>query len=85
VPNSLALLSASFPKPERGRAIGIWSGVTALFGAAGPVVGGWLVDRASWRAAFLFVVPLAALTVLVYQASRLASGEDASLLRASDA
>lgn len=65
VPNSLALLSASFPKAERGRAIGIWSGVTALVGAIGPVIGGWLVDRASWRASFLFVVPIALLTMIV--------------------
>lgn len=65
VPNSLALLSASFPKAERGRAIGIWSGVTALVGAIGPVVGGWLVDRASWRASFLFVVPIALVTMIV--------------------
>jgi len=65
VPNSLALLSASFPKTERGRAIGVWSGATALFGAGGPVVGGWLVDTVSWRGAFLLVVPLALLTVLV--------------------
>jgi EmrB/QacA subfamily drug resistance transporter len=65
VPNSLALLSASFPKVERGRAIGIWSGATALFGAGGPILGGWLVDTVSWRGAFLLVVPIAMLTVLV--------------------
>ena len=65
VPNSLSLLSASFPKTERGRAIGIWSGATAVFGAAGPVVGGWLVDIASWRGAFLLVVPPALLALLV--------------------
>ncbi len=65
VPNSLALLSASFPKVERGRAIGIWSGATALFGAGGPILGGWLVDTVSWRGAFLLVVPIAILTVLV--------------------
>src|SRR6185369_15777498 len=59
VPNSLALLSAAFPKPERGRAIGTWSAATALTGLAGPVVGGVLVDAVSWRAAFFVVVPLA--------------------------
>ena len=62
VPNSLALLSASFPRAERGRAIGVWSGATALIGTGGPVLGGWLVDLASWRAAFFLVVPLALLT-----------------------
>ncbi len=64
VPNSLALLSASFPKPERGRAIGVWSGATALTGAAGPILGGLLVDAMSWRAAFLLIVPLALVTLI---------------------
>ena len=68
LPNSLALLSASFPKAERGRAIGAWTGATAFLGAAGPILGGFLVDVASWRAAFLLVVPLALLTVLVARA-----------------
>ena len=57
-PNSLAQLSASFPRAERGRALGIWSAVTALTGGAAPLLGGWLVDVASWRAVFLFCVPL---------------------------
>jgi EmrB/QacA subfamily drug resistance transporter len=65
IPNSLALLSASFPKAERGRAIGAWTGATALFGAVGPVLGGWLVDAVSWRAAFFSVVPIALLAILV--------------------
>ena len=65
VPNSLSLLSASFPKAERGRAIGAWTGATAFFGAVGPILGGFLVDVASWRAAFFLVVPLALLTVAV--------------------
>ena len=65
VPNSLALLSASFPRAERGRAIGIWSGATALIGAGGPVLGGWLVDVASWRATFFLVVPIALLTAML--------------------
>jgi EmrB/QacA subfamily drug resistance transporter len=63
VPNSLALLSGSFPKAERGRVIGIWSACTALTGAAGPILGGWVVDQLSWRAAFLAVVPLAVVTL----------------------
>src|SRR6185295_17994953 len=65
VPNSLALLSGSFPKAERGRVIGIWSAWTALAGAGAPILGGWLVDIASWRAGFLAIVPftLAALAV----------------------
>lgn len=65
VPNSLTLLSAGFPKAERGRAIGIWSAATALTGAGGPILGGFLVDTASWRAVFVMVVPLALVTLAV--------------------
>src|SRR5438552_1713851 len=65
VPNSLALLSAAFPKTERGRAIGTWSAATALTGAGGPILGGLLVDALSWRAAFILIVPLALVTLAV--------------------
>src|SRR5262245_5007688 len=63
VPNSLSLLSAAFPKVERGRAIGTWSAVTALTSSGGPILGGFLVDTASWRAVFVLVVPLALVTL----------------------
>jgi EmrB/QacA subfamily drug resistance transporter len=59
VPGSLALISASFPAGERGRAIGTWSGFTAMTTALGPVLGGWLVDHASWRWVFFINVPIA--------------------------
>src|SRR5262245_7162149 len=65
VPNSLALLSASFPRAERGRAIGVWSGATAVIGMGGTVLGGWLVDIASWRATFFLAVPMALLTAML--------------------
>jgi len=65
VPNSLALLSAAFPKAERGRAIGTWSAATALIGAVSPLLGGWFVDAGSWRVAFAAVVPLALLTLAI--------------------
>src|SRR6185369_14616263 len=65
VPNSLALLSGSFPRSVRGRAIGVWSGATALTGSAGPLLGGFLVDVMSWRAAFVLIVPLALLTFVM--------------------
>ncbi len=45
VPGSLSLISASFPPAERGRAIGTWSGFTALTAAFGPLLGGWLVEH----------------------------------------
>jgi EmrB/QacA subfamily drug resistance transporter len=65
VPNSLALLSAAFPRLERGRAIGTWSAATALIGAVSPLIGGWFVDIGSWRVAFAAAVPLALLTLFI--------------------
>jgi EmrB/QacA subfamily drug resistance transporter len=59
VPGSLALISASFPVEERGRAIGTWSGFTAITTAAGPVLGGWLVQHGSWRWVFFINLPIA--------------------------
>jgi len=64
VPGSLALISASFDEESRGRAIGTWSGATAITTALGPVFGGWLIARASWHWVFLINAPLA-LAVLV--------------------
>src|SRR2546429_6743438 len=49
VPGSLAIISASFPEAERGKAIGTWSGSTAITTAMGPVLGGWLIEHVSWR------------------------------------
>ena len=63
VPGSLALISASFPPEERGRAIGTWSGFTAITAAVGPVLGGWLVQHASWRWVFFINVPIAAIVI----------------------
>jgi EmrB/QacA subfamily drug resistance transporter len=64
VPGSLALLTAGYPdEGERGAAIGKWSSASAITSAIGPVFGGWLVMRASWRWVFFLNLPLAALVV----------------------
>jgi EmrB/QacA subfamily drug resistance transporter len=63
VPGSLAIISATFDGAERGRAIGTWSGFSAITTAIGPVIGGWLVEHVSWRAAFFINVPLAGAVV----------------------
>ncbi len=65
VPTSLALISRYFDKAERGRAIGIWAGASALTTAMGPALGGWLVDAFDWPAVFLIVPPVALLAVLL--------------------
>ena len=63
VPGSLAIISATFDDSERGRAIGTWSGFSAITTAIGPVSGGWLVEHVSWRAVFFLNVPLAVIVL----------------------
>src|ERR1700704_3554562 len=65
VPGSLAIISATFNDAERGRAIGTWSGFSAITTAIGPVSGGWLVEHFSWRAAFFLNVPLAVVVIVL--------------------
>src|SRR5256884_6539611 len=65
VPGSLAIISASFDEKSRGQAIGTWSGFTAITTAIGPVLGGWLVEHASWRWVFLINLPLAAAVIVI--------------------
>jgi len=65
VPQSLALISATFDGAERGRAIGTWSGFSAMTGAIGPVLGGVLAQHASWRWVFVINVPIALIVIAV--------------------
>lgn len=65
IPGSLALISASFPEAQRGRAIGTWSGFTAMTTAIGPVLGGWLVQHFSWRWVFFINLPAAAVVLVL--------------------
>ena len=65
VPGSLAIISACFDEESRGKAIGTWSGFTAITTALGPVLGGWLIQYASWRWAFLLNLPLAVAVIVI--------------------
>ncbi|WP_214317290.1 MFS transporter [Nonomuraea sediminis] len=64
-PGSLAIIQASFAKADRPRAVGAWSGLGGVSAAIGPLLGGWMVQTAGWRWAFLINLPFAAIVVLV--------------------
>ena len=59
VPGSLAIITACFEGAQRNRAIGTWSAYSAIMVAVAPLLGGWLIEVASWRAIFYINVPLA--------------------------
>ncbi len=65
VPGSLALISSAYPKARRGAAIGTWSAFSGITAAAGPVIGGYLVEHVSWHWAFLINVPLGVALVAI--------------------
>jgi EmrB/QacA subfamily drug resistance transporter len=65
VPGSLAIISASFSEAQRGPAIGTWSAFTAITAAVGPILGGWTIEHASWRWAFLINLPLAVVVLAI--------------------
>jgi EmrB/QacA subfamily drug resistance transporter len=65
VPVSLALIDAGVAQADRGKAVGIWAGMSGVTSALGPFVGGWLVDAASWRWVFWINIPLAAAALAI--------------------
>jgi EmrB/QacA subfamily drug resistance transporter len=88
IPGSLAIISASFEKSKRGRAIGVWSGFTSITAAAGPVLGGFLIEHATWRWVFFINLPLAVVVLVltlwrVPESRNVRSGARLDLLGAS--
>ncbi len=57
-PGALSLIQSSFRPEDRAPAIGTWAGLSGVAAAIGPLLGGWLVDNASWRWIFAINVPL---------------------------
>ena len=64
-PGALALIQSVFHPDDRAKAVGAWSGLASIAGAAGPLVGGYLIEYASWRWIFLINLPLAAAVVAI--------------------
>jgi EmrB/QacA subfamily drug resistance transporter len=63
LPATLSIITNVFPREERARAIAVWTAIGGLAVGLGPVVGGYLVDAASWHAVFLLFVPLVAVAL----------------------
>jgi EmrB/QacA subfamily drug resistance transporter len=64
-PGSLAILQTSFRPEDRGRVVGVWSGLTSVAAAVGPFLGGWIIAASSWRYIFLINVPIAIVTIAI--------------------
>jgi MFS family permease len=62
-PATLSIIAATFAPRERGRAIGIWAGVSGLGIAIGPVTGGWLIEHYDWSSIFLVNLPVVVLAL----------------------
>jgi EmrB/QacA subfamily drug resistance transporter len=65
ITSSLSIVTNTFPRDERGRAIGVWAGLNALGIGAGPVVGGLMLEHFWWGSVFLLNVPIVLVTLLV--------------------
>jgi EmrB/QacA subfamily drug resistance transporter len=68
VPNSLAIIGASFEEERRGKAIGTWTSLTSVTLILGPVLGGYFAENVSWRGVFFINVPLAIAVLAITRA-----------------
>src|SRR3954469_22438612 len=82
-PGSLAMIQGSFRTADRGRVIGQWAGLGGIAAAIGPLLGGWIVDNASWRWIFIVNVPVAAV-VLVLTVRHVPESRDPEAARSFD-
>ena len=82
-PGSLAMIQGSFRPADRARVIGQWAGLGGVAAAVGPLLGGWIVDNASWRWIFLLNLPVAAV-VLVTTARHVPESRDPQAARGFD-
>src|SRR5437763_2188949 len=65
-PTTLSILTTVFTeRSERAKAIGVWGAMTGVGVAAGPIVGGWLLEHFWWGSVFLAVVPVAAVVAVM--------------------
>ena len=67
-PATLSIITATFPPRQRGTAIGIWAGVSALALAIGPIVGGLLTEKVNWSWIFFINIPVGVLGVIAARA-----------------
>jgi EmrB/QacA subfamily drug resistance transporter len=65
LPQTMAVIIATFPPARRGTALGIWGGVAGLAAVAGPTIGGMLVTWLDWRWIFFVNLPIGVITVLL--------------------
>lgn len=68
IPGSLAIINVSFPENERGKAIGLWAGLSGAMAAFGPLIGGWLIQVFGWPSIFWFNIPLGIVVFFVAKA-----------------
>lgn len=75
VPSSLALIISTFSGPAQGKAIGSWTAWTGISFILGPLVGGVLVDQASWR--WIFAINVLPIAVTLYLLKKVQAAKDA--------